>query len=68
MRRRRARQAGSGAMVCLVGFLVLAPGAPAGAHPLGNFTVNHAVGVDQAPTGVRVDYVLDLAELDRLAE
>jgi nickel/cobalt transporter (NicO) family protein len=36
---------------------------PAAAHPLGNFTVNQYSGLRVAPDGVRVDYVLDLAEI-----
>jgi ABC-type nickel/cobalt efflux system permease component RcnA len=39
-------------------------GAPAAsAHPLGNFTVNTYSGLVLRPDGVRIDYVLDLAEL-----
>lgn len=33
------------------------------AHPLGNFTTNQYAGLRISPTGVTVDYVLDLAEL-----
>jgi ABC-type nickel/cobalt efflux system permease component RcnA len=44
--------------------LVLGPGAVAAfAHPLGNFTVNRFNGVVIAPAEVRVDHVLDLAEI-----
>ncbi|MDQ1678763.1 MAG: nickel/cobalt transporter (NicO) family protein [Actinomycetota bacterium] len=35
----------------------------ASAHPLGNFTVNQYSGLVVRPDGLRVDYVLDLAEL-----
>lgn len=35
----------------------------ASAHPLGNFTVNTYSGLVVRPDGLRVDYVLDLAEL-----
>lgn len=46
----------------LLGAVVL--GAPAAsAHPLGNFTVNTYSGLVVGPDGVRIDYVLDLAEL-----
>ncbi|MEA3214186.1 MAG: hypothetical protein QOJ19_342 [Acidimicrobiia bacterium] len=34
--------------------------ASAGAHPLGNFTVNHYAGLHVSARPVRVDYVLDL--------
>ena len=33
------------------------------AHPLGNFTVNRYAGVVVGPSEIRVDYVLDLAEI-----
>jgi nickel/cobalt transporter (NicO) family protein len=36
---------------------------PASAHPLGNFTVNRYSGLDLAPGGVTVTYVLDMAEI-----
>jgi ABC-type nickel/cobalt efflux system permease component RcnA len=41
---------------------VLAP-AVALAHPLGNFTVNASAGIVLSPGTVRVDYVLDMAEI-----
>ncbi len=46
-------------------FAVLAMiGAPAAsAHPLGNFTVNHADALLVSPGHVRVTYVLDMAEI-----
>ncbi|HET9517222.1 MAG TPA: hypothetical protein VFO77_05815, partial [Actinoplanes sp.] len=37
--------------------------APAQAHPLGNFTTNQYTGLRVSPSGIDVDYVLDLAEL-----
>lgn len=48
--------------VLAAGGLALLAG-PAQAHPLGNFTTNQYAGLRVAPTGVDVDYVLDLAEL-----
>jgi len=42
--------------------VLLAP-ARASAHPLGNFTVNRYAGISLAPEQVRIDYVLDLAEI-----
>jgi nickel/cobalt exporter len=39
------------------------PLAPAAAHPLGNFSVNQYSGLTITPSGVDVDYVLDMAEL-----
>jgi nickel/cobalt transporter (NicO) family protein len=43
--------------------LALLPLAAAGAHPLGNFTVNHYAGLRVAPDRIRIDYVVDLAEI-----
>ena len=47
--------------------LAAAPG-PASAHPLGNFTVNAYSGITVRPGAVRVDYVLDLAEIPTFQE
>lgn len=49
--------------VLLAGLLVAAAAGPALAHPLGNFTTNTYAGVAVAPEEIRVDYVLDLAEI-----
>lgn len=38
-------------------------GAPAFAHPLGNFTINHLARIHLAPRTMHVHYVLDLAEI-----
>ncbi|MEH2292170.1 nickel/cobalt transporter [Nostoc sp.] len=40
----------------------------ADAHPLGNFTINHYAGVQVAPDGVGIDYVLDMAEIPAFQE
>ncbi|WP_375511963.1 nickel/cobalt transporter [uncultured Nostoc sp.] len=40
----------------------------ANAHPLGNFTINHYAGVQVAPDGVGIDYVLDMAEIPAFQE
>ena len=42
---------------------VLSAPAAAIAHPLGNFTVNRYAGIELTPDEVRIDYVLDLAEI-----
>ncbi|MCC6433905.1 MAG: nickel transporter [Acidimicrobiales bacterium] len=47
----------------LVAVLIGLSSGTAGAHPLGNYTVNHYRGLTVAPDGVAVDYVLDLAEI-----
>src|SRR3990172_10618460 len=54
---RRALVAFGAALIVL-----LAP-AGASAHPLGNFTVNRYAGISVAPGEVRVDYVVDMAEI-----
>ena len=43
--------------------LALVPAATAGAHPLGNFTVNRYDGLVAAPGELRVHHVEDLAEI-----
>ena len=50
------------ALALVVGF-VLAGTGTAGAHPLGNVSVNHFAGLVIGTDHVRIDYVLDLAEL-----
>src|SRR5437588_7128319 len=47
--------------------LALAPAA-ADAHPLGNFTVNHYLGVVVRPDAVILDYVIDMAEIPTFQE
>ncbi|MCI0632440.1 MAG: High-affinity nickel-transporter [Actinobacteria bacterium] len=42
--------------------VLLAP-ATAMAHPLGNFTVNRYAGIQVTPGQVRIDYVVDMAEI-----
>lgn len=49
------------ALAVLAGLVFLA--APAGAHPLGNFTVNRYARLEVSAGHVRVHYVLDLAEI-----
>ena len=48
--------------------VVLGPAAPAGAHPLGNFTVNRYARVEVSAGVVRVHYVLDEAEIPAFQE
>jgi nickel/cobalt transporter (NicO) family protein len=48
--------------VGLVGVVLLAP-ALAVAHPLGNFTINRYAGIELTPGQVRIDYVVDMAEI-----
>src|ERR1035438_7364348 len=43
--------------------LVFALAAPAGAHPMGNFSVNHYARIEVGSHAVRIEYVLDLAEI-----
>jgi ABC-type nickel/cobalt efflux system permease component RcnA len=46
----------------VVGAILVLPGI-ASAHPLGNFTVNLYAGIRLAPGEVRVDHVVDMAEI-----
>jgi ABC-type nickel/cobalt efflux system permease component RcnA len=48
--------------------LVLWPASSASAHPLGNFTVNVYGGIHVVPGEVRVDYVVDMAEVPTFQE
>lgn len=43
--------------------LLLTVVAPAAAHPLGNFTINHLARVTATDRGLHVHYVLDIAEI-----
>ena len=47
----------------VVAAVVLTAPATAIAHPLGNFTVNRYAGVELTPGELRIDYVLDMAEI-----
>jgi nickel/cobalt transporter (NicO) family protein len=53
----------AGVAIAAAGVVLLLPGGSASAHPLGNLTVNTYAGIVVARDRVRVDYVLDLAEL-----
>jgi nickel/cobalt transporter (NicO) family protein len=50
-------------VAALAGGLLLAWAGGAAAHPLGNFTINQYTGLRLLPDLVRVDYVLDMAEI-----
>jgi len=52
----------------LVVAVVLGPVAAASAHPLGNFTINHYSGIHVSPDEIRVDYVIDMAEIPAFQE
>jgi nickel/cobalt exporter len=56
------------ALSVLVAALVLGMGHAAGAHPLGNFTVNRYAEIVVGPEAVIVRYVLDLAEIPSFQE
>ncbi len=38
------------------------------AHPLGNFTINHYAGIELAPDEIRLDVVIDMAEIPAFQE
>lgn len=50
-------------LLAFVGTGMLAAAGQAGAHPLGNFSVNVHAGLAVGPDDVVVDYVVDLAEI-----
>jgi nickel/cobalt transporter (NicO) family protein len=53
----------AGVLALTAGCIVAIAGAPASAHPLGNFTINTAAAVSVRSGGVAVAYVLDMAEI-----
>ncbi|WP_431995383.1 nickel transporter [Streptomyces griseoflavus] len=59
----RRRVAAGAAVLTAACALALAPAGAAGAHPLGNFTVNRYDGLVAAPGELRVHHVEDLAEI-----
>src|SRR5919205_2293426 len=42
--------------------------APAAAHPMGNFSINHYTAIMVASGGVRLLYVIDMAEIPTFQE
>ncbi|MGZ8579204.1 MAG: hypothetical protein ACXWWX_06710, partial [Actinomycetota bacterium] len=50
-----------------LGLVIVAPSA-AHAHPLGNFTVNRYSGLQVLPGQIRVEYVIDMAEIPAFQE
>lgn len=56
-----------GARVALFALLVCAAAASS-AHPLGNSTINRWAQLTVSPSGIDIDYLLDLAELPTLVE
>ena len=45
-----------------------AAGRGRGAHPLGNFTINHYAGITVAPNEIHLDVVIDMAEIPTFQE
>ena len=54
------------AVLLIAAAAILIPAAGAGAHPLGNFTVNTYSGLRVEPDHVRIDFVVDMAEIPAL--
>jgi nickel/cobalt exporter len=52
----------------LAGALLVLSAGPAGAHPLGNFTVNRFSGIEVFPERVIIHYVVDMAEIPTFQE
>lgn len=61
--RSRSRRLLLSAGLTLVAAAVIVPAAPVSAHPLGNFTVNTYAGLSVQPDRVKIDYVVDMAEI-----
>jgi hypothetical protein len=55
------------AAIAAVAIWVALPAAAA-AHPLGNFTINHFAGITVAPKEIRLDIVIDMAEIPTFQE
>jgi nickel/cobalt transporter (NicO) family protein len=51
-----------------IGIVLALPAQSASAHPLGNFSVNQALGLDLYPDRLAVSAIVDLAELPTLQE
>jgi nickel/cobalt exporter len=47
---------------------LVAPAAAAAAHPLGNFTINLYSGIHVVPGEIRIEYVVDMAEIPTFQE
>jgi len=60
-----SRRLALGASLLLV---LLAAAAPAGAHPLGNFSINHLTQVRVSPRVIDLHYILDQAEIPTFQE
>ena len=56
------------AVLAMSSLAVLWPAAAASAHPLGNFTVNLYSGIHVVPGEIRIDYVIDMAEIPTFQE
>jgi nickel/cobalt exporter len=63
-----ARRVAIRRVLLVAALALLAPAAPAGAHPLGNFSVNHLTVVRASSDRVDVRYVLDQAEIPTFQE
>jgi nickel/cobalt exporter len=64
----RPRYLGRVLVVAAAAAVPLAAATAAAAHPLGNFTVNAASAITVEPGRIRIDYVLDLAEIPTFQE
>jgi nickel/cobalt transporter (NicO) family protein len=64
----RRLAATAGLAIALFGATALLTAPAALAHPLGNFTINHASALSISPGHVRVTYALDMAEIPTFQE
>ncbi len=56
------------ALAGVIAAVLVATAAPAGAHPLGNFTVNRATAIVVHPGEVALTYTIDMAEIPTFQE
>jgi ABC-type nickel/cobalt efflux system permease component RcnA len=61
------RRLAHGLRAAALAFAIAAIPSLASAHPLGNFSINHYAAVTVGPTEVRVDLVIDAAEIPTVA-
>ena len=65
MSRRDTRVVSLGVLVAVLAWLAVTPAA---AHPLGNFSISHYAGIEISADGIRIRYVVDMAEIPTFQE
>ncbi len=52
----------------ILALLLLALSPAAFSHPMGNSSINHYSGIEVSPSGIKVDFIIDMAELPSYQE